>query len=149
MRAYRPINRSKSQRQLHDIGKLLGARQARGQAEYGIYIPLGDVDAFAVECCCAPPPLHRKIFQTSRLMRREHPWSDHRFDRIGEEEGVALDVAIGKHDGDAGRVEHTGAAIGVVHFDLGLAANISVDSEGIGDRTRPAEEAIDGKGGAS
>src|SRR4029450_3510139 len=33
---------------------------------YGIYIPLGDVDDFAVECCCAPPPLHRKIFQTSR-----------------------------------------------------------------------------------
>jgi len=63
MRAYRPINRSKSQRQLHDIGKLLGARQARGQAEYGIYIPLGDVDDFAVECCCAPPRCIERSFK--------------------------------------------------------------------------------------
>ena len=49
--------------QLHDIGKVLGARQAFGQVEYGIYIPLGGVDDFAVERCCAPPRRIERSFK--------------------------------------------------------------------------------------
>ena len=49
--------------QLHDIGKVLGSRQAFGQIEYGIYIPLGDVDDFAVERRCALPRRIERSFK--------------------------------------------------------------------------------------
>jgi hypothetical protein len=57
--------------QLHDIGKLLGARQALGQVEYEIYIPLGDVDDFAVERGCAPPRCWSAWCQEQKSVRRQ------------------------------------------------------------------------------
>ena len=37
--------------QFNDLGEILGACQSLGQVEAGIYVPLGDVDDFAVERC--------------------------------------------------------------------------------------------------
>src|SRR6188472_140642 len=52
--------------QLHDVGEVLGAGQARGQIEDGIQISPGDVDDFAVEC--------RSTLAGSveRLLKRRH-----------------------------------------------------------------------------
>ena len=41
--------------QLHDLGEIPSARQARGQVAAGIQVAAGDVDDFTVERCCAPP----------------------------------------------------------------------------------------------
>src|SRR6478736_1419445 len=41
--------------QFHDLGEVLSARQAVGQVEAGIQVPLGDVDDFMVERRSAPP----------------------------------------------------------------------------------------------
>ena len=41
--------------QFHDLTEVLSACQALGEVEAGIYVPLGDVDDFAVERCCALP----------------------------------------------------------------------------------------------
>ena len=51
--------------QFHDLGEVLSARQAVGQVEAGIQVPLGDVDDFTVERCYAPP---RRIEVLSKVV---------------------------------------------------------------------------------
>jgi hypothetical protein len=52
-------------------------------------------------------------------------------DGIAQEELVAMHVPIHDDDRNAGRIEHAGAGVGVVHLDLGLARHIAVDDEGV------------------
>ena len=59
---------------------------------------------------------------------------------------IARDLTVHINDWDAFLVEYAGPVIGVEHLDQGLAADIAIDGEGVGDGAWFSQESIDAKG---
>ena len=94
-------------------------------------------------------PAARQAFQledaASRRLEEQIVFEETGVDRLFEVERIILHIAVRVDDRDALLVEGSGSVIGVVNRKQRLPADIAIDRERIRNRSRTAEEGVDGK----
>ena len=92
----------------------------------------------------------REAFQledaATRRLEEQIVFEETGVDRLFEEERIILHIAVSVDDRDTFLVEGSGPWIGVVNRKQRLPAHVAVDRERVRNRSRTAEEGIDGKG---